>query len=37
MVCLGHEPSPSFEDCEGSTAVVRSGSPDVDNWYSAND
>src|SRR5262249_19217082 len=27
----GHEPSPRLDDCEGSTAVVRGGSPDVGN------
>ena len=28
---MGHEPSPRLDDCEGSTGVVRGGSPDVGN------
>jgi hypothetical protein len=35
MAALGHEPSPRLDDCEGSPAVVRRGSPDVGNWYSS--
>src|SRR6516164_1383595 len=29
----GHEPSLRLDDGEGSTAVVRGGSPDVGNWH----
>jgi len=31
MAGCGHEPSPRLDDCEGSTGVVRGGSPDVGN------
>ena len=34
---MGHEPSPRLDDCEGSTAVVRGGSPDVGNWHRRDD
>jgi hypothetical protein len=27
------EPSLRLDDCEGSTAVVKGGSPDVGNWH----
>ena len=30
---MGHELSPKLDDCEGSTAVVPGGSPDVGNWH----
>ena len=36
-VTRGHEPSLRLDDREGSTAVVRRGSPDVGNWHIADD
>ena len=33
VTTMGHEPSLRLDDHEGSTAVVRGGSPDVGNWH----
>jgi hypothetical protein len=33
----GHEPSPGLSDCEGSTVMVRGGSPGVGNWHTRDD